>query len=153
MTPALILIYGTIDILASLDRDESHHDVERSDFKKWVDEYLLPGAQLPCTANDLYAARCGLLHTYSPESSMSRKGEAVPIFYAWGDARARDLRELVDSAGYRATAIHVDTLCDALNTAIERFISGLANDSEHRELVRQRMNKLFVNMPTDAGAR
>ena len=81
LTPSLILLYSTIDIMAWLDRDENHKDVRRSDFIKWVETYLLPNYRFSCTALDLYAARCAIIHSYSSESSLSRNGEANMIFY------------------------------------------------------------------------
>ena len=57
--PALMLIYSGVDILASLEQGKS----TRSSFIKWVDEYLLKAHSFPCTSLELYAARCGILHT------------------------------------------------------------------------------------------
>jgi hypothetical protein len=66
--PGLALAYATIDILASLDRADAQQDTTGADFVAWVDAYLLPGSPLLASATDLYAARCGLLHTYAPQS-------------------------------------------------------------------------------------
>ena len=34
---------------------------------------------------DLYAARCGVLHTYTMDSRLSTEGKAKRILYAWGN--------------------------------------------------------------------
>jgi hypothetical protein len=147
--PSLILTYATIDIMAWLDRDENHQDVQRDDFIRWVETYLLPSSQLPCTAIDLYAARCSLLHSYSAESKLSREGKANLVFYAWGTAEQQDLQKLIDLAGNRdAKAVQVEGLIRALKTGIERFLSDMA----HNELVTSRAVKLFSNMPNKVEA-
>jgi hypothetical protein len=62
--PALILIYSGIDTVGWLDSSEDY--ATRTSFMKWVDAYLLQAKPLQCTALELYAARCGLLHTFTP---------------------------------------------------------------------------------------
>jgi len=78
--PALMLIYSGIDILASLERRKG--EGTKASFTRWVDEYLLKAVSLPCTSLELYAARCGILHTLTPESDLSRKGKAREVGYA-----------------------------------------------------------------------
>src|SRR5438045_609045 len=69
LLPCLVLLYAAIDIVASLESGKA----SGSAFMAWSDKYLLQGTSLPCTASDLYGARCGILHTLSAESNMSRK--------------------------------------------------------------------------------
>jgi len=124
--PSLMLTYATIDIMAWLDRDENHEDVTRSDFIKWVETYLLLNYQLSCTAIDLYAARCSLIHSYTSESRLSREGGATEIFYAWGTADERNLQEAIDlSDKHDAKAIHVDKLLTALKRGVEQFLANV----------------------------
>ena len=75
--PALILIYATIDIVASLQRREG--EGTRSSFVRWVESYLTPAAELDCSGIDLYAARCGILHTLTAEADLVHKGEAKRV--------------------------------------------------------------------------
>lgn len=80
LLPGLLLLYAGIDIMAWLNRPKSHADVQRSDFVEWAEKYLLPGTKLACSAIDLYAARCSLLHSYTAESRLSREGKAKQVF-------------------------------------------------------------------------
>lgn len=57
---ALVVLYGAIDVLGSLLRPLSQPDTSASDFKEWVTRYLLSNSSLPASADDLWAARCGL---------------------------------------------------------------------------------------------
>jgi len=149
IAPSLLLLYAGIDIMAWLDRPESHADVKRADFINWVENYLLPGSGLVCNALDLYAARCALLHSYAAESPLSRQGDAKQIFYAWGSARAEDLQRLVDFVGtHSAVAVHVNELLKAFRVGVERFEKALSHDSQHATLVYHRATKFFSNMPT-----
>ncbi len=142
--PSQILTYATIDIMAWLDRDKNHPDVQRSDFIKWVDAYLLPGSQLSCTAIDLYAARCSLIHSYSAESKLSREGKARELFYAWPPADERELQTLVDHFGGRdAQAVGIENLLGALKQGVAKFIATNHDNS----LVLDRARKFFTFMP------
>ena len=78
-TPSLILLYSAIDIAGWLN---SEHRKVQDRFTEWVDKYLLPNSSLKCTALDLYGARCGLVHSYSSDSDLSRSGKVTPIGYA-----------------------------------------------------------------------
>lgn len=144
IAPSLMLTYATIDIMAWLDRDESHQDVRRCDFIKWVETYLLPNSQLSCTAIDLYAARCSLIHSYSAESRLSREGNASEIFYAWGTADERDLQKLIDLEGSRgAKAVQVEKLLAALKQGVKQFITKV----RYNQMVVDRAQKFFANVP------
>ena len=147
IAPALILIYATMDILASLDRDKGHKYGQRSDFVDWVDRYVIPNLNSSCTALDLYAARCALLHSYSAESRLSREGEANPIYYAWGDAQEQKLQRSIEAVGDEpAKAVHVDNLFAALRAGIAQFIAEVEQDPARAVLIAGRAN-LFLNMP------
>src|SRR2546421_12759111 len=74
--PGLILLYAHIDIVASLNRPPSKNEGTRQSFKDWVNLYLLPDSDLSCSADDLYAARCGLVHSYMAEARLTRSGDA-----------------------------------------------------------------------------
>jgi len=81
--PAFILLYASIDILSSLGRpmNKTKHDSE--DFKDWVTKYMIAGKKtFDWNANDVYGARCGILHSYSTESDLSKQGKARPLWFS-----------------------------------------------------------------------
>jgi len=148
--PTLILIYSSIDILAWLNRPVTHPDVIRSDFIFWVDKYLLPGSNLNCSSLDLYAARCGIVHSYTAESKLSREGKAKQIWYAWGKADARGLENRIQHAKLDniAVAVQVEELFNALKSGFASFITALDADPNHAKLVYERAGiKRFTNIP------
>lgn len=148
ITPSLILIYSTIDIMAWLDREVSHEDVQRDDFIHWVETYLLSGSELSCRAIDLYAARCSLLHSNTAESALTRKGDATRIFYAWGIAQKQNLEKLIDSVdASSAKAIHIEALFSSLQIGVAKFLLSIENDPRHATLVYERSAKCFIIIP------
>ncbi len=83
--PALILFYSTTDIMAWLNLEKSQqrsqgeygeydYDIGRN-YRDWLQIYMLEHTDLPCTPEDLYAARCGLLHMGIAESGIFAKGK------------------------------------------------------------------------------
>lgn len=147
--PGLILLYAHIDIVASLNRPSSKEEGTRKDFKDWVNEYLLPDSNLNCSADDLYAARCGLVHAYMAEARDTRSGAAKQIFYAWGTADGTVLQEHIEKKGLQSQAVivHVHDLLEALCTGLDRFMESLTQDPQKAQLVQERSRKFFGNIP------
>ena len=147
VVPALLMLYASIDIMASLNRPESQSEVKSSDFIEWADRYLLCGTQLECSPEDLYGARCGLLHTYIAESRSSRVGEAKQIWYACDAFTAEEYWAWIDQADVPpVVAVHVDDLFAAFRFAVERFKHRLLSDPRKANLVYERTHKSFSNV-------
>ena len=151
ITPALVLVYSGIDTLAWLDRRHAEPDVTGSDFVTWVDTYMLPDKRIQCTSADLYGARCGLVHTFSPLSSRSRSGAAKEIYYSWGTARMENLQLNIDLefGKEQKVAIHIDSLVEALRDAIRAFYEELGGNPEWQAKVFDRAGKCFIHVPTE----
>ena len=145
--PALILIYAGIDIVASAERHQS--EGTGASFTRWVDSYLFPKKALECTAVELYAARCGILHTSTADSDLSRAGKARKIYYAWGNASASDLSE----AGNRlattdVVALHIGELRDSFRHAVLKWAAEVSADPVRRRRVEAASGAWFSNMST-----
>jgi hypothetical protein len=69
---SLVLLYSAIDTVAWACKPDG--DTSGSEFCAWVEKYMRPEARLGCTAVDLYAARCAVVHSGRSESRLSRKG-------------------------------------------------------------------------------
>jgi hypothetical protein len=74
--PALVLLYAGIDGMAWVSIADDRDDVTEDDFRAWTNSYLLPDAGLECDDSDLWAARCGLVHSQIVDSRRARKGAA-----------------------------------------------------------------------------
>jgi hypothetical protein len=132
---ALILFYSTIDILGSLLRPKSHPDTSGGDFKAWVNRYIFLGSSLPATADDLWAARCGLLHTNTPDSRNSRTGKAREIHYVKGNKDlAIFMQQEMKRSGEPKVIVDIDSLFDAFINALIKFMHDIKHNPEVRDL-------------------
>jgi hypothetical protein len=146
--PGLILFFSAIDILAWLSRDPHDSDATRNDFIRWVNEFMLPGTGLACTAEELYSARCNIIHSYAPEWGTGvnrREREVKKIIYAWGNARTEGLEKQVtkQSEKDKTVLLYTDELVNSLKMAIERFSASFPFNRALSELVYERSAKYF----------
>ena len=142
----LTLLYSTLDIMAWLSQPQSQTDVQRDDFIRWVDKYLLPNTRLSCNVIDLYAARCSIVHSYSAESKLSRNGVARPICYTSGNKDPKRLQDDLNSVEYNAVVIHIDTLFNALKNSIDDFRKDINSNIELAERVFGRSETKFYSI-------
>jgi hypothetical protein len=142
LLPCLILLYSTIDIVSSLESGRA----SGSAFMAWADKYLLRGASLPCTASDLYAARCGILHTLSAESNMSRKGTARQVVYGWGDAKTGELERASKELGRNNCVVHVRELIDAFRVGLASYLQEAMQDNNRKQKIYAGARTWFTHM-------
>lgn len=142
-TESLVLLYAGIDALAWLTV-ASGSDVSGRDFIKWVNTYLLPDSGLQCSAEDIWAARCGLLHSSVAESRKSREGTAREIWYLVnGDGQA--LVHLMANTPLPALTIRIDHLIAAFRKAIDSFTSAIKQQPELSKQVGERARHHFYS--------
>jgi hypothetical protein len=144
---ALVLIYATIDIMGSLERAKD--EGTRKAFVRWADAYLLPRDELPCTALELFAARCGVLHTLTANADLTRQGRARRILYSWGTARAEDLREISRRLKKDVVGIHIGDLRTAVEQAILRYRRDLEANPARAAAVQQQLSQWFTFLPVE----
>ena len=147
--PALILIYSGIDIFASLSIPRAKSKATRQDYIDWCEKYVLANRNIGCKGIDLYAARCGVVHSYTMDSKLSDEGKANAIVYSWGSAQPGTLQEAIDKAGLSAVVIHMDSLAAAFREGVATFLTELDTDNEKAELVINRARKLFNERPKE----
>jgi hypothetical protein len=150
VTPALILLYSAIDIASWLASDNPNASV-RDYFTGWVQDYVLSGKPLGCDALELYSARCGLVHTLTPDSRLVEQAGVRRIAYAWGTAKSSDLQSLIDRTGWsdRLVAVHVEELYEAWRLGLLAFTEALQENSQKATAVYERANKFFDNLAAE----
>jgi hypothetical protein len=148
MLPALMLLYNAIDIYANLARPEGSEEASEEDFKLWVKNYLLPRAGLPCTAEDLYAAKISLARHLSPELPESRRGKARAVMYEPGEEN--DLEKTFELAGMsdRYVAVPVGKLLTAFVHAMSDFEFDCESDPARQRLLEERVGRFYSSAPT-----
>jgi hypothetical protein len=136
MFPALILLYAGIDIFGSWLRPRGRHESSSTDFKAWSDQYLLKGSALQVTADDLWGARCGLLHAATAASRSSRAGQAREICHIRVPQDfARFAQQELQKAGQNKVIVDADALFNAFTNGVMRFIQDITKDAQLREQV------------------
>jgi hypothetical protein len=152
--PALIQLYSAIDIAGWLGNDDPNA-TNRASFTAWVDGYLLKAMPLPCTALDIYAARCGLVHSLTSDARLIDQSQARRICYAWGDASASNLQETIDHMGQTSAlvAVHIHDLYEAWRRGLNLFHGELQSDSPRAAKVYARAARFFDQLPTEVVTR
>jgi hypothetical protein len=141
--PALVLIYSTIDSISWLSSSDNN---SKNSFLNWVNNWMLGKFPLPCSALELYAARCGLLHTLTPSSDLSETKGVREISYAWGKAELNDLEETIKILDYQyLVAVHVDDLFSSLKNGFVEYLTSLENDNCKKDLFSKKAKLHFIN--------
>ncbi|MFM5363999.1 hypothetical protein ACET98_23330 [Aeromonas veronii] len=140
---ALILLYSWIDRMAwlSVPNEES----SGGDFKRWVEIYLLEETSLPCTSDDLWSARCALLHTGSSESRDTAKGNARTVLYYGGDEA--DFTSNEDDKVF----LKISDLHCGLISAITRFNEHLNENPSEKAIADKKLGKMLARTELVAG--
>lgn len=126
--PCLTLLYSGMDVMASLNAE--HGEGNQVIFVRWVDNYLLKGQNLGCTALDLYAARCGIVHTFTAHSDLYERGKARKIAYAWGLGTSHDLKRTNEALGHSEwLSLHIGDLIHAFRCAIAAHLEHIEADA------------------------
>ena len=145
--PALTLIYSSIDIVSWMAF--GNIQVEKR-FIKWIDQWMYKNRTLDASSIDLYGARCSILHTLTPDSSLSKKGKANIVVYAWGKANIEDLKEVALKAGIENQSfVHLNDLFEIYKEGIDNFIADLDTDENLQKGFSERLAMSYDNMDND----
>ena len=145
-TQALIVLYSAIDTLAWADLPNG--DVYQKDFIAWVDKYIKPESKFGCTADDLYGARCGLVHSSAAESRKSREGKANEIWYATSPASINVLQEYAKQVNESAKVVYFTDLLEEFVNASQKFCDEIALDEARQQAVNERIRRWIRFVPT-----
>lgn len=145
---ALVLLYSAVDTLAWVS--VSTGDVTRADFCRWVDAYMKPQSRLGCSAEDLYSARCGLLHSGAAESKMSREGRANELWYVTSPHSVARLHAYAQKAGAQASIVYFTSLVAAFADGVMQFSDDLALDPDRNAQCSDRIKRWIRFLPTSS---
>jgi hypothetical protein len=142
--PVLVLIYSSIDSISWVASESENQSVAEC-FESWVNLWMLNKYPLPCTATELYAARCGILHTLTPNSTLSDIKGVNKIYYAWGKAKPDDMNETTRLLNYPGlVTIHLENLFNSFKNGFADYLDSLEQDSHKKELFATKANKHFA---------
>lgn len=151
-----MLIYSLIDSLAWAASDKKPKSTRRN-FEEWVAKWMIPNLAVtgvPIEPLDLYAARCAVLHTMTPDSDLSQAGAARTIAYAWGTGKTEFLDFAFSSQSIpNVLAVHYDALVSALRNGIADCLAAADSDEVLRENLDYAAKKHYAYIPVRSGGR
>jgi hypothetical protein len=141
---ALTLLYSAIDALGVLNAVAGTTDASRSTFLDWCAQYIVPrlsttGEAAP-TATDLYAARCGVLHSSSAESRLGREGHVPELWYTF---RGRAAANLALNAPKPPLLVEIERLVGAFEEGSRAFVAELSRDQDRFAIAEGRAARFF----------
>lgn len=144
--PALVLMYTGIEIVSKMGSKPL--ESSRAAFVRWIDRYVLETGRFDVTGIDLYAARCGVIHAFSPDSNLYKEGKARRIAYAWGNADVHKLHASINALSYDLAALHLNTFVHALMTGIADFMDDLSSDPEAEKRADDVRSSWYSHLPS-----
>jgi hypothetical protein len=143
---ALVVLYSAIDTLAWSLRAKG--DVTQQDFCNWVSLYMEPNSTLGCTPEDLYGARCAVVHSGSAESRMSRDGRVSEIWYATATKSVPILKVAVAKKGVKAKVVCTSDLIAAFCDGALKFADELNANPDRQRDVADRIRRWLNFIPS-----
>lgn len=143
----LVLLYSSIDSMGLLDAPPTQTSASGDSFKNWVKKYLLTYPGLEYNEVDLWAARCAVLHTFTSESDLSKRGRAREVQYYSGPkdspmAKAFVAATKIIDNGKHVSA-HIDDTYLAFLEALKVFSKDLLNNCSKDQAYEARLNKVL----------
>ena len=116
---------------------------EENDFGAWAERYIQIPADPPISGLEWYGARCGLVHTYTPYSKLSRERGCRIIGYV--DDMIPPVK--FDPA-ISLTLVMVSTraFIEAFLAGIDAFLTDLYVDQKRAQLADHRFTAMFHHL-------
>jgi hypothetical protein len=112
-----------------------------------ADTFDSQGEQL--TGEDLYGARCAILHQHAAESDLSRQGKCRIVGYYVGDPVPPVIfQEKVDPM---MVMVSVNALVDSFFRGVDAFLVDLFADPKKAILAEQRLQGTTITSSYDSG--
>lgn len=138
---AAAFVFIGIDMMTILSLPCNETRQTRSDFKKWVDDYFKADTNQPYLYNsdDMYAARCSVLHNYSSEADIHLQNTSIKKYgYHDGGQHAYDPSEAAD-----LVLIGTKSFVNDFANAVLSFLQAAQNDADLKARIDSRINKVF----------
>jgi hypothetical protein len=132
---AMILVYSAIDILGALDSDDGV--ATRDTFVGWANRYMVPDAS-GYSGLDLYSARCGLLHNWSPITRLTKSGAAREVIYVIDRPRPP-----LSQRASGPVVIHPPWLWLSFRDGASRFVEETTKDGVRSLRVSKNLENLY----------
>lgn len=143
---ALILIYSAMDSMAFLDLPAGKIDVHAKHFISWASRYVRFPCKEQVTGEDLYGARCAMLHTSRVVSTLSRQGACRLLGYC--DHAVPEIR-FQPHISNALVIVSVVGLKNALFSGINKFLIHAYADKAKAAIVNSRIEEMVQYFPIE----
>jgi hypothetical protein len=109
-----------------------------------------PQSSLGCSSEDLYAARCGVLHSSTAESKMSREGRASELWYVTSPHSIPKLDAHRQRVRSQAKVVCFTALVSAFAEGVMRFSDDLTTDPKRQVEANGRMGRWLRFLPMNS---
>ncbi len=137
--------------MSYLDMPTNQAKVYPKDFIQWVEGYLSPNLKdsaTQVTGEELYIARCAVVHTYGVENLKTKSGSARAIGYMIGGRQSTVWDATVNP---NLILLRLETLRDAFFAAIDRFLIEGYADKQKQPILETRLGNLLKTIPYEKG--
>ena len=145
LVPALILLYSGIDSFSwIINEDETRKDSEI--FKSWVTKWILSTNEISCSAEELYAARNGIIHRQSSQSRNSEKNESIrQIVYAYGSKSSHVLQNALINSNLdkKFVAVQFEIILHAFKIGLSQCLEESIDNDESANQINIKANQMF----------
>jgi hypothetical protein len=141
----LIIIYSSIDTMGLLDAPPAQTSASGASFKNWVKNYILSYPNIEFNEEDLWGARCAVLHTFTSESDLSKANKVREIQYIADKKEGMEslLNQIRTLDNGKHVPAFIEDLIFALFEAIKKFTLVLLANCQKDTAYEKRLNKIF----------
>ena len=137
------LILSAIDVVSGLERPADKEETSGDIFIRWCDVHLaLAGPCHSLTGLDLWGARCGFLHGYTPISKQVRLQRARILAYV--DHAENPVMGAEDAPNFLIVSLR--SLTSLLVQGVSDSMVRLNSDKALGQLANQRMEMMFQSI-------
>ena len=149
MGQVLTIIYSSIDACGLLDAPINQEKATGTTFKNWVNKHMLSDHTIECSADDLWGARCAVLHTHTTTSDLSKASKVKELQYISGPPEhplvIAFLEASKDIGEHESIGINIDLLIIAFLKAISKFNKEFLARIIDCEVSKNRASKVLLH--------
>lgn len=144
-TASIAMAYICIDALANLARPIEKDKVTRSDFKEWIENYLIadPSQPYQYRGKDVYAARCAFLHTYGAKAELHDE-DTDTIKFTYHDGGMHLYSDKIEP---HLVLISTKSFVNDVVIAASKFVQACQSDRPLKERVESRLPEVLQVVP------
>ena len=130
--------------MSYLARPISHEYNTPQDFKDWVTTYLHIKGDIKITPDEWWAARNGIVHTYTPLSKKHNDSNIRILQYFAGGCLHTAYNASINP---RLVLVNIHSIRDAFFAGIDKFLIDSFSNDNKKQLIGERLSELFLEIP------